>query len=160
MEKIETIKDRMRELNELYPNKDAIAIRTKVYDTEFGVRVKAEIYYNSHIVSTAHAEKWIEGTGGVGEEATAWAETRAVSRAIGFFLRKEQIHTEEDLIEMANVRLKAFYRFASSGASLEELKRMVDETEPDFVKRKIQVAYNSIMSKVQMNEAKTGKIKQ
>jgi hypothetical protein len=160
MEKIETIKDRMKELNELFPDKTLISIETEIIDNEFGVRAKATIAYNREILATAHAEKWIQGQSGIGEEATAWAETRAVSRAIGFLLRKEQIHTEEDLIDLANTRLKSFYKFATSGASLEELKRMVDESEPDFVKRKIQVAFSSLVSKKQMDEAKKGNIKQ
>ena len=160
MEKIETIKDRMKELNELFPDKTSISIETEITDNDFGVRAKATIYYKGDVLATAHSEKWIQGENGVGEEATAWAETRAVSRAIGFLLRKEQIHTEEDLIDLSNARLKSFYKFATSGATLEELKRMVDESEPEFVKRKIQVAFSSLVSKKQMDEAKRGTIKQ
>ena len=111
-------------------------------------------------MASGHCDKWLDSNGDVKEEATAWAETRAVSRAIGFLLRKEVIHTEEDLIEMASVRLKSFYAYAKNGATLEELKEIVDAVQIDFVKRKLQVAYNSIMSKIQMNEAKKGVIKQ
>lgn len=159
MQKIETIQDRMRDLKEAYP-KEKVAIKTDIKDIEFGVRAKAEIFIDGEFMASGHCDKWLDSNGDVKEEATAWAETRAVSRAIGFLLRKEVIHTEEDLIEMASVRLKSFYAYAKNGATLEELKQIVDAVQIEFVKRKLQVAYNSIMSKIQMNEAKKGVIKQ
>jgi|DEB0MinimDraft_10_1074344.scaffolds.fasta_scaffold61658_1 hypothetical protein len=152
MEKVETIKDRMSELHKKYPNTEDISIMTEIIDLEDAVRAKASIFYKGTLLATGHSEKWFDSD--VREEATPWAETRAVSRAIGFLLRKEVIHTEEDLMQLSRRRLKSFYAYAKDGATLEELKTLVDDEDIDFVKRKLQSAFNSITAKIQMDEAR------
>lgn len=152
MEKVETIKDRMSELHKKYPNTEDISIQTEIFDLQDAVRAKASIFYKGTLLATGHSEKWFDYD--IKEEATPWAETRAVSRAIGFLLRKEVIHTEEDLMQLSRRRLKSFYAYAKDGATLEELKTLVDDEDIDFVKRKLQSAFNSITAKIQMDEAR------